>query len=39
MVVSTSMGIHAFWNGSIAVAIVLFEKQDRLAGLSGSALD
>ena len=31
-----AVGIHAFWNGSIAVAIVLFEERDRLAGLAGS---
>ena len=32
-----AVGIHAFWNGSIAVAIVLFQEQERLAGLTGSS--
>ena len=34
-----AVGIHALWNGSIAVAIILYEEQARLAGISGSALE
>lgn len=34
-----AVGIHALWNGSIAVAVLLYEEQARLAGVSGSALE
>jgi RsiW-degrading membrane proteinase PrsW (M82 family) len=34
-----AVGIHALWNGSIAVSIILYEEQARLAGLGGSALE
>jgi RsiW-degrading membrane proteinase PrsW (M82 family) len=34
-----AVGVHALWNGSIAVAIILYEEQARLAGIGGSALE
>lgn len=34
-----AVGIHALWNGSIAVSIILYEEQARLAGFGGSALE
>jgi len=34
-----AIGIHALWNGSIAVSIILYEEQARLAGIGGSSLD
>jgi len=34
-----AVGIHALWNGSIAVSMILYEEQARLAGLSGSSLE
>jgi RsiW-degrading membrane proteinase PrsW (M82 family) len=34
-----AVGIHALWNGSIAVAIILYEEQAGLGGVAGSTLE